>query len=176
MPAAVSEPSQTSDGRQPYGAIVGPRETADPAEGEAGLVAIVRGAAAGVEQRRAALVIADPQSAVGHGRQRRHGDARSVSFVCTDPLELDAVEAEQPSGRADPQESVGGLREHPRLAVQALARGPGRVMPLGERWRRLLRDDRRRHTNRGEARCGKARGAAQNVRPPPTIRPAAGHA
>ena len=170
MPAAVSEPGQTSDGRQPYGAIVGPCETADPAEGQAGIVAIVRGAAACIEQRRAALVIADPQSAVGHGRQRRHGDARSVSFVCGDTLELDAVEAEQPRGRADPQESVGGLREHPRLAVQAVARGPGRVMPLRERLRRSLRDRRVRHQRRRETRGDQAQDAPQDVRAPPVRR------
>ena len=39
---AVIEPGQTSDGRQPHGAIVGPCEAADPAERKAGIVAIVR--------------------------------------------------------------------------------------------------------------------------------------
>ena len=147
-----------------------------PGRKEAGIVAIVRGAADCVEQRRAALVIADPQSAVGHGRQGRHGDARSVSLVCDDTLELDAVEAEQPSGRADPQESVGGLRERPRLAVQAVAGGPGRVMPLRERWRRLLRDDRRRHEHVRGTRGDQTQDAAHDVHAPRPIRPAAGHA
>ncbi len=45
-------------------------------------------------------------------------------------LELDAVEAEQPAARADPQKAVRGLRERGDLTRSAILREPGRVMKL----------------------------------------------
>src|SRR5258708_6162746 len=45
-------------------------------------------------------------------------------------LELAAVEAKQPTGRADPQKAVGGLGERADLTRSAILREPGRVVKL----------------------------------------------